>query len=148
MALDNKSGYAHWNLGQVLYLKGDTAAAIAEYEKRRALDDDPQILGLLGRAYADGDRTVKAIELIQNWKPRPNDEFVRGYVVALVYIGLGDKTKSGRIASTRYRGHATWMPPGSSRSHARSAPAAIRDLKPWLTKSCPMSEFKRATAAR
>ena len=44
LALDERFGYAHWNLGVALYLKGDTAAAIAGSEKARSLDDDPQIL--------------------------------------------------------------------------------------------------------
>jgi hypothetical protein len=75
-------------------LKGDTATAIAEYEKARSLDDDPQILGLLGRAYADGGQKDKARELMRELSERPKHQFVRGYIAALIYIGLGDKTKA------------------------------------------------------
>jgi TolB-like protein/Tfp pilus assembly protein PilF/class 3 adenylate cyclase len=94
LALDERFGYAHWNLGEALYLKGDSAAAIAEYEKARSLDDDPQILGLLGRAYAGIGQKDKAMELIRQLEARPKQQFVRGYIVALIYIGLGDKVKA------------------------------------------------------
>jgi TolB-like protein/Tfp pilus assembly protein PilF/class 3 adenylate cyclase len=94
LALDDKFGYAHWNLGEALYLKGDTAGAIAQYEKARSLDDDPQILGLLGRAYADNGQKDKAMELLRQLEERPKEQFVRGYIAALIYIGLGDKTKA------------------------------------------------------
>lgn len=92
--MDNKFGYALWNLGEALYLKGDTAAAIAQYEKARSIDDDPQILGLLARAYADIGEKDKAMELLRQLDARPKQQFVRGYIVALIYIGLGDKTKA------------------------------------------------------
>jgi TolB-like protein/Tfp pilus assembly protein PilF len=94
LALDERFGYAHWNLGEAFYLKGDTAAAIAEYEKARALDDDPQIVGLLGRAYADAGQKDKAMELLRQIEARPKQQFVRGYIVSLIYIGLGDKAKA------------------------------------------------------
>ncbi len=44
--------YAHRRLGEALDLKGDYTAAIAEYQKARALNDDPAILARLGHAYA------------------------------------------------------------------------------------------------
>jgi TolB-like protein/Tfp pilus assembly protein PilF len=105
LALDERFGYAHWNLGEALYLKGDTAGAIAEYEKARSLDDDPQILGLLGRAYADTGQKDKAIELFRELDERPKHEFVRGYIVALVYIGLGDKAKAIDCLEREYLDH-------------------------------------------
>jgi TolB-like protein/Tfp pilus assembly protein PilF len=148
LALDNKFGYAHWNLGQVLYLKGDTAAAIAEYEKARALDDDPQILGLLGRAYADGGQRDKAIELIQELEGRPKHEFVRGYIIALVYIGLGDKTKAIDCLEREYRDHdnidTAWIRVDPMLDPLRGDPR----FEALADKIVPMSEFKRATAAR
>src|SRR5262249_37014142 len=50
--------YAYVNLGQALDLKGARDAAIAEYQKARALNDDPYILGLLARSYGlSGNKT-------------------------------------------------------------------------------------------
>src|SRR5256886_15539801 len=42
---------AHLVLGQVLDAKGARDAAIVECQKARALNDDPSVLGVLGRAY-------------------------------------------------------------------------------------------------
>src|SRR5439155_3839535 len=41
---------AHIVLGQALDAKGARDAAIVEYQKARALNDDPAVLGVLGRA--------------------------------------------------------------------------------------------------
>jgi TolB-like protein/Tfp pilus assembly protein PilF len=105
LALDERFSYTHWNLGEALYLKGDTAAAIAEYEKARSLDDDPQILGLLGRAYAGIGQKDKAMELIRQLEARPKHQFVRGYIFALIYIGLGDKVKAIDCLEREYLDH-------------------------------------------
>jgi TolB-like protein/Flp pilus assembly protein TadD len=91
LALDGNFAYAHWNLGESLYLKGDVTAAIAEYQKAAALDDDPQILALLGRAYAETGRKEEALEILRKLKETGQHQYVRSYLYALVYIGLGDK---------------------------------------------------------
>ena len=105
LTLDNKFGYTHWNLGEALYLKGDKAAAIAEYKKARTLDDDPQIVALLGRAYADTGQKDQALELVRELEARARQQFVRGYLIALVYIGLGDKTKAIDYLEREYQNH-------------------------------------------
>ena len=91
LALDGNFAYAHWNLGEALYLKGDLTAAIAEYEKARALDDDPEILALLGRAYAETGKREQALEILEKLKEMEQRHFVRSYLYTLIYIGLGDK---------------------------------------------------------
>ena len=105
LTLDNKFGYTHWNLGQALYLKGDTAAAIVEYEKARTLDDDPQIVALLGRAYAETGKKDQALDLVRELEARARQQFIRGYLIALVYIGLGDKTKAIDYLEREYQNH-------------------------------------------
>jgi TolB-like protein/Tfp pilus assembly protein PilF len=92
LALDGNFAYARWNLGEALYLKGDLPAAIAEYEKAAALDDDPEILALLGRAYADSGKRDKALELLERLKTLSRDHYIRNYVFTIIYAGLGDKT--------------------------------------------------------
>ncbi|MEY2497662.1 MAG: hypothetical protein QOD12_1218 [Verrucomicrobiota bacterium] len=91
LALDGNFAYAHWNLGEALYLKGDVKAAIAEYEKAAALDDDPEILALLGRAYAESGKKDKALDLLGKLKEIGQKHYVRHYVFTLLYTGLGDK---------------------------------------------------------
>jgi TolB-like protein/Tfp pilus assembly protein PilF len=91
LALDGNFGYAHWNLGEALYLKGDIPAAISEYEKAAVFDDDPQILALLGRAYADTGKREQALEILQKLKEKGQQHYVRKYLYTVVYTGLGDK---------------------------------------------------------
>jgi TolB-like protein/Tfp pilus assembly protein PilF len=105
LALDNKFAYAHWNLGLALYLKGDRAAAIAEYEKARALDDDPVTLGLLGRAYADARENEKALEMMRQLETRSKQQFVRGYLIAIIHVGLGEKNKAIDDLEREYINH-------------------------------------------
>jgi TolB-like protein/predicted Zn-dependent protease len=92
LALDSNFAYAHWNLGEAFYLKGDLAAAISEYEKAAALDDDPEILALLGRAYAESGKKEKALELLEKLKAVNQQHYVRNYVFTIIYTGLGDKS--------------------------------------------------------
>lgn len=91
LVLDGNFAYAHWNLGEALYLKGDLHAAIAEYEKAAALDDDPEILALLGRAYAESGQKDKALEILEKLKAAERQRFVRNYLYTIIYTGLGDK---------------------------------------------------------
>jgi TolB-like protein/Tfp pilus assembly protein PilF len=91
LALDGNFAYAHWNLGEALYLKGDVAGAIAEYEKAAALDDDPEILALLGRAYAETGKKEQALGLLEKLKALGGQHYIRNYVYTIIYAGLGDK---------------------------------------------------------
>jgi TolB-like protein/Tfp pilus assembly protein PilF len=92
LALDPNFAYAHWNLGEALYLKGDSTGAIADYEKAASLDNDPEIQALLARAYAETGKKEQALEILRKVSETAQHQFVRGYLFALIYIGLGDKT--------------------------------------------------------
>ena len=92
IALDPNFAYAHWNLGEALYLKGESTGAIAEYEKAAPLDNDPEIQALLARACAETGKKQQALEILRKLNEISQHQFVRGYLFALIYIGLGDKT--------------------------------------------------------
>src|SRR6266702_221130 len=51
LEMDPNFYYAYLTLGQALDMKGARDAAIGEYQKARALNDDPSVLGLLAHAY-------------------------------------------------------------------------------------------------
>ena len=113
LALDGNFAYARWNLGAALYLKGDVKAAIAEYEKAAVLDDDPQILALLGRAYAETGRKEQALDCLEKLKAAERKGYVRNYLFTIIYIGLGDKnTAMDYLEKARDNGESpdtTWL---------------------------------------
>ncbi len=113
LALDANFSYTHWNLGMALYLKGDKQAAIVEYEKAAALGDDPEILVLLGRAYAETGRRDKALEILKNLEKTAQDTYLRNYLFALLYIGLGENDKAvasmESAAGNRENYDTNWM---------------------------------------
>jgi TolB-like protein/Tfp pilus assembly protein PilF len=94
LVLDGNFAYARWNLGEALYFKGDLGGAIAEYEKAAALDDDPEILALLGRAYAESGQKEKALKILEKLKAAEQQRFVRNYLYTIIYTGLGDKASA------------------------------------------------------
>ena len=91
LTLDGNFAYAHEILGTVLFLKGDVYAAIGEYEKVRRLSNDCNVLGLLGLAYCEIGRTADAMEILQELNECGQKRYVRNFVYALIYIGLGQK---------------------------------------------------------
>jgi TolB-like protein/Tfp pilus assembly protein PilF len=86
--------YAHWNLGSALAAKGAIGAAIEEYQKARALDDDPFVLGLLGHAYASSGNKIEAEKILNQLKELSKERYVSAYSFALVYLGLGNKEEA------------------------------------------------------
>ena len=86
--------YAHWNLGSALAAKGAIGAAIEEYQKARALDDDPFVLGLLGHAYASSGNKMEAEKILNQLKELSKERYVSAYSFALVYLGLGNKEEA------------------------------------------------------
>jgi len=91
LTLDGNFAYAHDMLGSVLLVKGDVAGAITEYEKERTLNDDCDVLALLGLAYAKIGRTAEVIQLMQKLTECGQKHYVRNHVYALMYIALGQK---------------------------------------------------------
>jgi TolB-like protein/Tfp pilus assembly protein PilF len=105
IALDSKFSYAHWNLGLALNLKGDLTAALVEYEKARALDASPDVLALLGRAYAEAGRKEQALEILRELNETAQHHFVRAYLFALISIGLGEKSTAIQYLEQSYQHH-------------------------------------------
>jgi TolB-like protein/tetratricopeptide (TPR) repeat protein len=98
--------YAHINLGQALEMKGARDAAIAEYQKARALNDDPYILGLLARSYGLSGAKTEAEKILNQLKELSNRRYVAAYTFALTYLGLGDKEQALRWLEQSYQDRA------------------------------------------
>lgn len=91
LTLDGNFAYAHQALGVLLFLNGDVNGAIAEYEKARKMNDGCDVLGLLGRAYAEIGKKTDAMQILQQLDECGHKHYVRNHIYALIYIGLGQK---------------------------------------------------------
>jgi TolB-like protein/Tfp pilus assembly protein PilF len=112
LALDNNFAYAHWNLGLAIYLKGDRPAGIAEFEKARAINPSPDVLGLLGRAYAEAGRKEEALQILKQLNETAQHGYVRHFLLALISIGLGDKASAIKSLEENYHhdnGDLLWL---------------------------------------
>jgi serine/threonine-protein kinase len=101
--------YVHWNLGSALTAKGNLAAAIEEYLKARALNDDPSMLGLLAHAYGVAGNKSEAVRIRDQLETLAKQRYVSAYSFALAYLGLGDKQQSLHWLEKAYQdraGHA------------------------------------------
>jgi TolB-like protein/Tfp pilus assembly protein PilF len=98
--------FAYLTLGQALEMKGALDAAIEEYQKARALNDDPFVLALLGHAYAFSDNKIEAGKILDQLMQLSKQRYVTGYSFAIVYLGLGDKEEALRWLQKSYQNRA------------------------------------------
>jgi TolB-like protein/Tfp pilus assembly protein PilF len=98
--------YARWNLGSALVAKGALDAAIREYQKARALSDNPLMLGLLAHAYGFSGNKAEAMKIVDELKELSKQRYVSAYSFALVYLGLGDKEEALRWLAKSYQDRA------------------------------------------
>ncbi|HJW37980.1 MAG TPA: tetratricopeptide repeat protein [Candidatus Udaeobacter sp.] len=92
--LDPASTVAHHLLGCCLLWKGDTAGAIAEFQRSRIMVTGAWYQGLLGYAYAiSGDRS-KAEQILRELEQMAKRQYVSTTAFADIYLGLGEKEKA------------------------------------------------------
>ena len=97
---------AYIALGQALEMKGARDAAIEDYQKARALNDDPSILALLGHAYASSGNKTEAVKILEQLQELSKQRYVSAYSLAIVYLGLGDKEEALRWLEKSYEDRA------------------------------------------
>jgi TolB-like protein/Flp pilus assembly protein TadD len=148
--LEMDSGYyfAHVMLGQTLEMKSAPDAAIAEYQKARALNDDPSVLGMLARAYGLSGNKTEAKKILNQLRELSTQRYVAAYSFALVYLGLGDKEEALRWLEQSYQDRA-----GSDVGWIRVDPLMdpLRDdprFEALAEKIIPAREFKSATNSK
>lgn len=98
--------YAHVNLGQVFAAKRDFDEAIKEYQKARALNDDPFVLGLLGHAYASSGKKTEALKILDQLRELSKQRYVNAYSFAAVNVGLGNKEEALHWLEQSYQDRA------------------------------------------
>ena len=94
LELDPTSTLARHLLGCCLLWKGDTAGAIAEFQRSKIVVTGAWYQGLLGYAYAiSGDRP-KAEQMLRELEEMAGRQYVNSTAFADIYLGLGEKQKA------------------------------------------------------
>ena len=94
LELDPASTLARHLLGCCLLWKGDTAGAIAEFQRSKIVVTGAWYQGLLGYAYAiSGDRP-KAEQILGELEELAKHQYVNSSAFAAIYLGLGEKEKA------------------------------------------------------
>jgi tetratricopeptide (TPR) repeat protein len=106
LEIDPSFYYAHWFLGDAFAAKGDLSAAIEEFKKARALNDNPIVLGLLGYAYGRSGNRMEATKIRDGLVALSKQRYVAAYPLALVSLGLGDKEEAIRQLERSYEQHS------------------------------------------
>jgi TolB-like protein len=94
LEFDPTSTLARHFLGCCLLWKGDTAGAIAEFQRSKIVVAGAWYQGLLGYAYAiSGDRP-KAEQMLRELEEMAKHQYVNSSAFAAIYLGLGEKEKA------------------------------------------------------
>ena len=94
LEFDPTSTLARHFLGCCLLWKGDTAGAIAEFQRSKIVVAGAWYQGLLGYAYAiSGDRP-KAEQMLRELEEMAKHQYVNPSAFAAIYLGLGEKAKA------------------------------------------------------
>ncbi|MFL6516106.1 MAG: tetratricopeptide repeat protein [Chthoniobacterales bacterium] len=94
---------AHRDYGLAFELQGKIPEAIAQYEKAAALTDDPIPHGALGRIYGIAGRRDEAQKIFEQLRQLRGQRYTAAYSLALVALGLGDKSEALHWLEEAYR---------------------------------------------
>lgn len=103
--LDGTFSYAHRSCGLALELEGKIPEAIGYYEKAASLSDAPIESGMLGRIYGIAGRKDEAQKILERLRQSRAKQYTAAYALALVAVGLGDKTEALHWLEEGYREH-------------------------------------------
>jgi len=98
--------YAHIALGRAYGSKGMYPEAIAETRKALELNFGSSSKGYLGLWLAKSGKRDEAVKLLNELKQEATRNYVQGDIIALIYIGLGDKAEALNWLEKHMMSHA------------------------------------------
>ena len=92
--LDPNYADAHFSLGLNSVFSGDTAGAIAAFQKAKALDPQPGFDAALAYAYGRAGERAKAEQMLRDLDDRAKHRYISPSLRMLFHLGLGEKDKA------------------------------------------------------
>jgi len=110
LEMDPNYAPALLDLGTVYMILGDYQAAIAQFEKARAVSGDSGVvLSSLAQAHAFSGDKATASRLLHQLQQTPASSFVSPWDLSLVYLALGDKGKAIVLLKKAADEHVGWI---------------------------------------
>ena len=104
------TAHVEWLTGQLFVLRGNYEEGIARIQKGLDLSDrNPLILAGLGWAYGLSGQQEKACRLLEELQVRADRQYIRPYLFAKVYAGLGDRDRAFEWLDIAFKGHDASM---------------------------------------
>lgn len=97
-------------LAEAYEQKGDFVSAIAIIEKIQQAGTDPLTLSTAGYVYAKSGDRHKALEILNEFVKRSNQEYVPAFSFAQIYAGLGDNEQALAWLDKACNERAVWIP--------------------------------------
>ena len=111
LELEPRNPRARWFLGQSLVLGPEADEGVSEIERAVELsNENPVILSGLGWAYAQSGRQSAAQGIIQKLEERSKTRYIRPYLFAKIYSGLGEKDLAFKWLGKAYEEHDLSLP--------------------------------------
>jgi tetratricopeptide (TPR) repeat protein len=107
LEIDPEFYWAHRYLGLTLELKGETAEAIAEYQKAFELSADPIMLAFVAHAEANAGRPNEARQILARLTELAQTRYVPAYAFAVIYMALGENDQALDWLEKNVRDHAS-----------------------------------------
>ena len=101
--------WPHLQLGGLYERQGQFPEAVVEIQRARQLDNNPLIIGKLGRAYARAGKRAEAQQSIDELKQLSKQRFVSSAFIAEIYAALGDHDKVFEWLEKGYNERAVGM---------------------------------------
>ncbi|HKZ53061.1 MAG TPA: tetratricopeptide repeat protein, partial [Candidatus Acidoferrales bacterium] len=94
LEIDRNFGWFHGWRGAAYLEQGMFDSALADFEQHAAVSATSDVLARLGYAYGRVGRRADALKIMRELEQRSKREYVSSFDIALVYIGLGDRTEA------------------------------------------------------